>query len=112
MIGPEPRHAAKRGFQTAGPIDSSRIRVLGLPVPPLAQCLVGKAAITREPVGFSQSDQVLMAVQFPCDLAVANFREVQISNFVKCLPRSPLSVDCIQMPIDRLAVVKVFIAEK
>src|SRR5579862_1426736 len=111
-MGPDPRQTAERNFETAGPVDARRIRILRLPMPPLAQGLIRKTPVAREPVGFPQRDQMLMAVEFPRNLAVAHFGEIQISNFVKRLPRSLLSVYRVKVPVDRPAIIEVFITEK
>src|SRR3954462_12831498 len=107
--GPQPGQAAESRFQAAGPVNAYRIGVFCPPVPPLPQHLVGKAAIACQSVGLGQRDQVLMAIQFPRDLAVPDLRKIQIMNLVKRLSRSSFSVNGVEMPVDRTAEIKALV---
>jgi hypothetical protein len=53
-----------------------------------------------------------MAVQFPRDLAVANLLEIEVADSVKRLSRRPFPVYGIQMPIDRVTEVEIFVAQQ
>src|SRR6266567_6630972 len=53
-----------------------------------------------------------MAIQLPGNLAIANFLEVEIPDFVECLAGSALPVDNVQMPVDRITVFQILITEK
>src|SRR5580658_8720848 len=53
-----------------------------------------------------------MSIQFPCDFAIPNLAEVKISDLVKSLSGSPLAMHRVKMPINRIAIFQVFVAEK
>src|SRR5208282_2724106 len=112
MIGPKPGQTSECNFQTARPINTDRVRVVDLPVPPLAQDLVDEVRIAGQPIGLRQGDKMLMAIQFPGDLAVTRFFEIQITHFVKNLPGSPLPVDRVEMPVNRIAVLNALIPQQ
>src|SRR5437588_9478115 len=107
-----PRKAAERHFQAAGPIDTYRIRVLALPVLPLLNNLRDKFLVVRQPVCLRQSYQMLMAVQFPDDFAVAYFFKIEISNFVKQLPRRSFPMYRVAVPIDVRPIIQSFVTEQ
>ncbi len=55
---------------------------------------------------------MLMAVQFPRDLVVANHREVKKRNFEPRIERRPLVVYAVEMPVDFRAVIEGFVSEQ
>ena len=81
-------------------------------MPPLLKYLVCVTPIFGQTIRLGQGDQVLMTVQFPRDLAIADLVEIEIANPVKGLLRSPFAVDQVEMPIDRISVFQIFIAEE
>src|ERR1700691_595460 len=83
-----------------------------MPMTPLLKYFICITAGFCQPVRPSQSHQVLMSIQFPCDFAIPNFVEVKISDLVKSLSGSPLAMHRVKMPINRIAIFQVFVAEK
>src|SRR5579863_10468496 len=75
---PEPRKAPESDFQAASPIDPIRVRILFLPLIPLAKQFFGVSDVTGETICLGECDQMLMSVQFPCNFVIANAREIQI----------------------------------
>src|ERR1700693_5211244 len=112
MISPQPGQAAERDFQAACPVNACGIWVRGLPMPPLPQDLICKAAVVGETVCFGKRHHVLMTIQFPCDLAIANLGIVQVMNFIKCFSRSSFLVNCVPMPVNLATVVKTGVFEQ
>jgi len=55
---------------------------------------------------------VLKPVQFPGDFAIPNLVEIKITDFVKSLLRSLFAVHSIEMPLDWIAVIQIFVTEK
>ena len=109
---PNPGHAAERHFQCAGPVDSNRVRVLLFPRIPLGQNFVGETFVAGQQIRLGQHHQMLMAIQFPRDFGIAHLLKIQVLH-PKCgLPRSAFAVDFVQMPVDCLAVVEVFVAQQ
>src|SRR5271170_4355165 len=112
VIAPKPGETSKCRFQTAGPIDADGVGIVGLPLPPLPQHFVDKPGIARQPVGLRESDEVLMAIQLPRDLAITHFVEIQIAHLVKQLLRSSLPVNKVEMPVNYRAIVEIFVAQQ
>ena len=81
-------------------------------MPPLEKQFVGKLLFARKSIGLSQCDQMLMPVQFPGDLAVANFLEIEIANLERRLTRRPLSVNSVAVPVDFCTVIQAFVPEQ
>src|SRR5712671_572256 len=109
VISPEPGQAAETGLQAAGPIDADGVGILRPPVPPLAQNSVRVTVIARQPVRLGQGYEMLMAVQFPCDLAVTDFPEIQIGYPMKHFSRGTLAVHQVQVPVNRAVISEVAI---
>src|SRR5712692_7315567 len=55
---------------------------------------------------------MLVPVQFPRYLRVPNFVEVEESNFIPRLKRRSPAIQNVEMPVDFLAVVQVFISQE
>src|SRR5438874_9892084 len=72
-VNPNPGEAAKSHFQAARPINADWIRILCMPVAPLRENFICEAIVSGQPVCLGQGNQMLVAVQFPRDLAVAYF---------------------------------------
>src|SRR5580658_4192996 len=83
-----------------------------MPTLPLLKDFFRVTPIFRQSICFGQGYKVLMPVQFPSDFAVSNFLEIEISDLVKGLFRSLFCMHGVEVPIDPLTVVKVFITEK
>src|SRR5207253_130583 len=71
-----------------------------------------KLLVLSQPIGFRQSYQMLMAIEFPDDLAIAYFFEIEILELVKQLPRRSLLMHSIPVPIDLLSVIQPFVAKQ
>ena len=112
LIHPNPGKTTKRHLETADPVDSKRVWILGLPVPPLPEYLVCITPLFGKPIRFGQSDQMLMTVQFPRDLAIPNLVEVEITDLVESLSGSLFPMYRVEMPIDGIAVFQILVAEK
>ena len=106
MRHPNPSNASQGNFQTAGPINSNRIGVFLSPVVPLVESLSGESIFLRKAIGFGEGHQVLMPVQFPCNLWVANLSEIHCLDLEPGFARSPLLVHSVEMPIDPFSVVE------
>jgi len=111
VVHPHPGKTSKGHLQAARPVDPQRVRVCRVPVLPLRMELLCVALVSGQPVRFGQYDQMLVPVQFPGHLAVAHFLKVKVSDAVKWLLRRGLPVDEVEVPIDRRAVVQVFISQ-
>src|ERR1700758_2980089 len=92
VISPQPRQAAEGDFKAAGPVDSDGIRIVGVPVAPLPQNLVSKAAIASQSERLRERHQMLVTIQFPSDFAVADFGKRQVLHPVKNLAWRTLSM--------------------
>jgi hypothetical protein len=55
---------------------------------------------------------MLMAIQLPGDLAVADLLKIKVSDEMKSLAGRGYSVDAIHMPIDGRTVIQTFVAEQ
>src|SRR5580658_2720106 len=53
-----------------------------------------------------------MTVQFPRNFAIPNLAEVEITNLIKCLFRCLFVVNPIEMPLDGVAIIQIFITEE
>src|ERR1700730_7434959 len=102
---PNPGKAAKTYFQAARPINADWIRILRVPAAPLRENFFCEAIVSREAVCLGKCDQVLMTVQLPGDLAVADFRKIQVLDPVEGLPGCVFLMDGVEVPIDRLSVI-------
>src|SRR5450631_3643059 len=112
MAAPNPGQTSKSDFKAAGPIDADRVGIVGLPLAPLPQDLIGKPGIARQPVCLRQGDEVLVAIKLPRDLAVTGLVEIQITHLVEQSLRSSFSVDRIDVPVNRAAVVEILITHQ
>ena len=109
---PEPREAAKRHLERARPVDADGGRILLLPVVPLAERLVQEPLLRRQAKRLRQRHQMLMSTQFPGDLDVPDFLEIEKGNVEPRLLRGTFSVDGVEAPVDGGPVVEPFIAQK
>src|SRR5579863_883339 len=112
LIHPNPGETTKRYLETADPVDSKRVGILGVPVPPLAEHLIRVTSLFSKKVGFGQSDEMLMTVQLPSDFAIPNLVEVEITDLVERLFGSLFPVHGVKTPIDGIAVFQTLVAEK
>src|SRR6516164_397270 len=85
---PEPRKGSECYLQAAGPVDSNRKRILLLPVIPLLEKFQSKLRALRQTIRFGQRDQVLVPVQIPNNLRVADLAKIEIWNVVPSALRS------------------------
>src|SRR5688572_24070411 len=97
----KPTSTTSRGTQppACSPVDAGKRLVVPQPAFELAADSVGVAGITRQPERASKLQPVLMAVQLPNDLVVADLgteeRHVGVED-----ARCPAVMDRIRMPID------------
>src|SRR5258707_12642806 len=112
VISPEPGQAAESSLQAAGPIDADSVGIFRPPVPPLTQNFVRVTVIARKPVRLGQGYEMLVPVEFPCDLAVTNFLEIQIAYPMKHFSRGPLAMDEVQVQVNGAAVGDVVITQQ
>src|SRR5208337_4701752 len=111
VANPKPRHAAECHLESAGPIDAERIRICLPPRKPLIHQFIGVDAITGHEPGLGERDQMLMTVQFPDDLVVADFMKIQKIDFEPWPQRAARAMNGIGMPIDVGAIVERFISK-
>ena len=79
---------------------------------PLLQNLIGVAGITRQPKSLRQRYQMLVPVQLPGNFAVPHFGEIQIFHFVEEFAGGALPVNYVQMPVNRVSIIEVFITQQ
>src|SRR5438132_1549282 len=111
-ICPDPRQTSERHFQAAGPINADWIRVFSVPVLPLVEYFLGKPLITCKPVCLRQNHEMLMAVQFPDNFAIAGFFKIKIADVEPELSGRPFNVNPVEMPINQHAIIKAFITKQ
>src|SRR5450755_1425329 len=111
-IQPKPRKASKRYFEAARPVHADGIWVLAMPVLPLAKQFRGILLIAGQPKCLRQRHQMLMTIQFPCDLDVSNLGEIKIVNLEPRFARRLFSMHPVKVPVDFRPVVEVSVAEQ
>src|SRR5436309_4755183 len=79
---------------------------------PLRKYLVCEPLVAGQAVCLGERNQMLMAVQFPRDLAVANLSKVQVLDAVEWLLRRGFPMNSIEMPIDLLPVVEIRVSQQ
>src|SRR5947199_4796426 len=109
---PYPGYASKSYFQGARPIDAKRVRIFLLPGIKLSGAFFGVAGISTEDPSLCQSEQMLVPIQFPNNLVIANQAEVEIGNFEPRQQGTPFLVDWIPMPIDGSNVIDLRITQQ
>src|SRR5215471_12255853 len=98
---PQPRYRAKRHFKTAGPIDAQLRRILVHPGIDVGRKRLRITFIAGKPICLTESDEILMPVEFPGDLLVAEKLRVQIIQTTPVDQWSALPCDRLEMPIHR-----------
>ena len=83
-----------------------------MPVLPLRDQLIGELWIARKPVGLGQRHQMLVAVEFPSNLRVAHFLDVEVLHIEPWLGRTALAMHEVEVPIDLRAVVQILVPQK
>ena len=91
MTNPEPRKAAKANLQAAGPIDPEWIRIFVAPVVPLAKDFASKPLLSRESIRSGKRGEVLVPIQFPDDLGISDFAEIEIADLEPHFQRRPFA---------------------
>ena len=83
-----------------------------MPTLPLRKYFPSEPFVAAQSVRLGKGHEVLMTIQFPCDFAVAHFREVEIFDPMKRLVGRDFPVDRVQVPIDLRAVVERLVPEE
>src|SRR2546423_9976437 len=109
---PNAGEAAESYFQAARPINADSIRILCMPAAPLREYFSCEAIFSGKAVRLDQRNQMLVAVQFPSDFAVADLSKIQITNAVKWLFGRSFLMDGVKMPVDFLSGFKIGVAQK
>ena len=65
------------------------------------------AFVARVPVGPAQGQKMLVAVQLPDDLVIADLGRIEVVDPAPVHQRRPFSRDRLEMPVDRLPEMKV-----
>ncbi len=68
--------------------------------------------IAAQQLRFGQRHQMLVTVQFPNDLVVADRREIEKRDFAPGIERSALAMHGVEMPVDFTAEVEILITEQ
>ncbi len=79
---------------------------------PLRFSFGSETIFAGEVPGQREGDQVLVAVQLPNHFVVADLVEVEERNLIPGFARGALVVDRIEVPVDGIAKVEVFVAEQ
>src|SRR5438477_5565782 len=79
---------------------------------PLRNQLANEFFVSRELIGLSQGDKMLVAVQLPCDLGVPDFLEIQVTNLKPGLAWTAFLVDQIEMPVDLRAIIQILVSQQ
>ena len=82
------------------------------PTAPLRDQFANVLVVFRQQPCLGQRDQMLMAVQFPGDLVVADDSEVKKRNFEPRDKWRAFAVHAIEMPIDLESIIEVLVAEQ
>src|SRR5215472_4758550 len=112
LENPDPGEGTKGDFQAASPVDSQRVGIGALPGVELAEDFFRIPAIVGQQAGLGQRDQVLMPVEFPCELVVADGDEIEERDLVPGHKGSALLVERVEMPVDLRSVVKSRVAQQ
>src|SRR6516162_7777252 len=95
---PNPREGTKGNFESAGPVDTPLERILLPPVLELPEDVLPEFLASRNHVGLSQKDKMLVAVDLPDKLVVADSRSVEIRKAAKVIFRSLGSLQRVAPP--------------
>src|SRR5215208_96694 len=112
MKRPEPRKRTVCYLETACPIDSG---LRWIRIHPRSQVVDDRAGITfiaAQPVGPAKREEVLMPIQFPDHLVIADQGGVEIRNPTPMSARSASTGNGIAMPINRTAETQTAISQK
>ena len=96
---PYPGNGAKRQFETTGPIDSDLRRIV---IHPRGNVVRDERCITiviREQVRATECHKVLMAIQLPCELAIAGHERVEVCYSAPVYRRRAFTRERLQSPI-------------
>src|ERR1043165_8225051 len=104
---PQPRHRAKRDFQTARPVNPELRRVRVHPCLEMRRERARVSLIARQPVSLTERHEILMPVQLPDDLLVTGDFSVEIVELAPVQQRNALSGQRLNLPIDRIAKAEV-----
>src|SRR3982750_2275597 len=80
---PDPRHRPERYLETAGPVDPHSRRILLHPAIQVVNEGLGEDLVARQHISHAEGEKMLVAVQFPDNLAIARFRRTKL---VKLFP--------------------------
>src|SRR5579872_2169195 len=100
MVDPDPGERAKRDLEGARPIHAALEGILCEPAFQLPADLVEKLLSSGQPVGLRQQHQVLMPVQLPNYLVIANAREIEIRYQPEITQSTLLPMDVIAPPVN------------
>ena len=104
MPNPKPRPKAESDLERADPLHTSRIGILFDPVAKLTFNLVQVGLLSGEQPGLRESHQILVAIDLPDQLVVANLSGVEEGNAAQKLRFAPLSpVDVVTVPANLVA---------
>ena len=83
-----------------------------MPVRPMRENLAHKLVIARKPVRFGQSDKMLMTVEFPGNLRVSHFCEIEILYLEPGFAWSTLAMHHIRVPVDLRTIIEILVAQQ
>ena|SRR5579863_6214265 len=83
-----------------------------MPMDPLAKKFACKFVVAGNPIRLGERHQMLMAIQFPRDLAITDLIKIQVMNLEERFSGRTLPVYAIAMPIDFRSVVNIAMPEK
>jgi hypothetical protein len=109
---PAPRDHAERNLETARPVDAHPDGVGVQPVPHLAGEDIAEPLVAVGAVGLRQTDEPLMAVQFPDDPGIPNHGGIQGADAAPVQHGRATSRHGVEVPVDRLAEGKTRVAEQ
>src|SRR5881628_2332502 len=100
---PAPGDETERHFETTRPIDALSSRIRGGPLVHRPDERLAIALVTGQPVGLAESDEPLVAIQLPYDLAVSHDGAVERIQLTPVNERRAPSRDWIELPVDGLS---------
>ncbi len=103
VIDPDPGQGAKRDFKRARPIDAAHKRIGGNPALYLSERLRAEPFLLCELERLRQQNQVLVAVQLPNPLVIADALHIEIRNEFEVTKRAGSAAHVVAPPCDRFS---------
>src|SRR5580698_5552 len=112
IINRKPRKTAEGNLERTRPIDAHRIRIVTLPMVPLVEQLGRVLVVPAESVSLRQRCQMLVPIQFPGNLAVADLQKIEVANLEPGPKRRAFVVNTVVMPIDLGSIIEILIPQQ